>query len=85
MITSQFTGCVPDAHYWLMSSSACYDPQVLSSIVALQVVRFQPVLLPGAFPSQVHGFVCSLVEFLQGFVSLLFLPEWVPLKWQSCP
>lgn len=60
-------------------------PPVLSSMAALQVVRFQPMLLPGAFPSQVHGFVCSLFKFLQVFVCLLFLPEWVLLQWQSCP
>lgn len=59
-------------------------PQVLSRIAALQVVRFQFVLLLGPFPSQVHGFVCNLVEFLQVFVCLLFLPEWIPLKQQPC-
>ena len=64
-----------------MFSSAYYGPQVVSSIVALQVVGLQPVLLPGAFPSQVQGFVCSLVEFHKVFVGLFFLREWVPLKW----
>lgn len=59
-------------------------PRSFPSKAVLQVVRFQPVLLPGAFPSQVHGCVCSLVKFLQVFVCLLFLPEWIPLKCLSC-
>lgn len=68
----KLTGSVPAAraHHWLTFSSAYYGLQVIYSIVILQVVRLQLVLLPGPFSSQVQGFVFSIVEFHKVFVGL---------------